>query len=145
MRRAAALLLCAAAPLAACGADEDDSDPAPVSDAETSLEISVDTDGDGPGEPFEATLECPSAGASQAACAEVAKLPADPAAPTPPDQPCTEIFGGPDVMTITGTLEGEEIDARFTRANGCEIERYDRFLPVIQALFDGYRPGEELR
>jgi hypothetical protein len=148
VRRAAALLLlCAAAPLAACGADDSETDDAgaPTNDGETSLKISVDTDADGPGEPFEATLECPGAGTSQVACAEIAKLPDDPAAPVPADQPCTEIYGGPDVMTITGTLDGEEIDATFTRANGCEIERYDRFLPVIQALFDGYRPGEELR
>jgi hypothetical protein len=142
----AALALCASAPLVGCGADDDPDDPAaPAGDAETALAITVDPDGDGPAQPVEATLECPGAGASQAACAEVAKLPDDPAAPVPPDTPCTEIYGGPDVMTIAGTLEGEHIDADFTRANGCEIERYDRFLPLVQALFDDYRPGEELR
>lgn len=146
MRTLAALLLCAAAPLAGCGGDDgSDGDSGSATDAETSLKISVDTDGDGPGEPFEATLECPGDGTVQVACAQVEKLPPDPAAPVPPDRPCTEIYGGPDVMTVSGTLDGEPIDATFTRGNGCEIERYDRFLPIAQALFDGYRPGAELR
>ena len=58
--------------------------------------------------------------------------------------PCTEIFGGPDIATIQGTLRGEPVEAELTRANGCEIERFDRFTPMLRELFPGYRPGSAL-
>jgi hypothetical protein len=39
---------------------------------------------------------------------------------------CTEIYGGPQVAEVRGTFKGRRIQARFTRANGCEIDRWDR-------------------
>jgi hypothetical protein len=141
VRLAAALLLFAVAPLAGCGGDDE---AAPVNDAETELTITLDPDGEGAGEPLEALVTCPGADAPPAVCAAVADLPADVAEPVAPDTPCTQIYGGPDVLTVEGTLEGEAIDAEFTRANGCEIERFERFAPVVSALFPDYRPGEEL-
>lgn len=128
---------------AGCG---DDDGPAPAAnEAETELEITVDPDGDGPKEPLEGLIECPGGAAPPAACAAIAELPDDPAVPVPPDAICTEIYGGPDVVTLSGTLEGEPIDAELTRANGCEIDRFERFAGVLEALFPGYRPGSELK
>jgi hypothetical protein len=54
---------------------------------------------------------------------------------------CTELFGGPDVATIEGQLNGDEVNAELTRSNGCEIERFDAVVPLLQALFAGYEPG----
>jgi hypothetical protein len=81
---------------------------------------------------------------SRAACRAVEELPPNPAAPTPPDVACTELYGGPDVARIEGSLEGERMDAELTRANGCEIERFDRWTPLLRELFPGYRPGEAI-
>ena len=50
-------------------------------------------------------------------------------------------YGGPDVLKVEGTLNGGTIDATFTRANGCEIDRFDRFVPLLQELFPDYQPG----
>lgn len=46
----------------------------------------------------------------------------------PPDQICTEIYGGPDVATFKGTLGGEQIDASVDRVNGCGIFDWDEVL-----------------
>ena len=61
--------------------------------------------------------------------------------PLSADQACTELFGGPDIATIQGEINGEEVDVELTRSNGCEIERFDAAVPLLQALFDGYEPG----
>jgi predicted secreted protein len=57
----------------------------------------------------------------------------------PDDQACTEIYGGPDIATITGTLRGQSIDTAFHRSNGCGIADWDIFVPLIgPALEDTY-------
>ena len=50
-----------------------------------------------------------------------------------------EAYGGPETLTINGTLRGEDVEAAFDRTNGCEIQRMDRFGDVLAALFDDYR------
>lgn len=48
------------------------------------------------------------------------------------DQVCTEVFGGPSVATIRGTIDGEPVDASLDRRDGCAIDRWDRlglYLP----------------
>ncbi len=57
---------------------------------------------------------------------------ADALAPLPPDSICTQIYGGPEEAEITGTLDGEQIQATFSRQNGCEIDRWDRLASVLQ-------------
>lgn len=52
-------------------------------------------------------------------------------APTPPDQACTEIYGGDAKATVTGRLDGERIDAEFSLVNGCEIARWDDAEAVL--------------
>jgi len=46
----------------------------------------------------------------------------------PVDRICTEIYGGPDIATITGTLDGETADFTADRANGCSINDWDSTL-----------------
>lgn len=46
----------------------------------------------------------------------------------PVDQVCTEIYGGPDVATIDGTLDGEPVSTTVDRSNGCGIDDWDRLL-----------------
>ncbi|GAA2082333.1 SSI family serine proteinase inhibitor [Aeromicrobium halocynthiae] len=128
----------AAAVLAACaqdsggGSDEDGPD-----DPATSLTITVQADPESGEEPRVMTLECDPVGGdhpnAQAACEVLAG--ADPGVfePVPEDQPCTMIYGGPQEATITGSLDGVEVDARFIRQNGCEIARWDA---LGTAVFD---------
>ena len=47
-------------------------------------------------------------------------------------------------MVLAGTIDGEPVDARLTRANGCEIERFDRFAKLLMQLFPDYEPGGAL-
>ena len=50
------------------------------------------------------------------------------------DMMCTEIYGGAGRATITGTLDGEPVDATVTRANGCEIDRWDTLFGSVFVL-----------
>jgi hypothetical protein len=89
------------------------------------------TDGAGAA-PRRMTLECdpvggdhPDAAAACAALAAASDGGRDPFAPTPADAVCTQIYGGPQTATVTGTWRGTPVDARFDRTNGCEISRWD--------------------
>jgi hypothetical protein len=44
---------------------------------------------------------------------------------------CTEIYGGPQVARVVGTLEGRKVWARFTRTNGCQISRWNKLTPWL--------------
>jgi Subtilisin inhibitor-like len=47
-------------------------------------------------------------------------------APPPDDLACTEIYGGPQVIEVTGLRQGVAIRVVFTRADGCQIAAFDR-------------------
>jgi len=55
----------------------------------------------------------------------------DPFAKPAPDEICTYIYGGPQTATVVGTWKGESVDAKFSRANGCEIGRWNAIEPVL--------------
>ena len=90
------------------------------------------TGADGPTHSW--TLRCdPPAGDHPdpaAACAALAELEA-PFAPIPEGTACTEIYGGPATASVTGTYRGAAVDATFGRANGCEIDRWDKHAPIV--------------
>jgi hypothetical protein len=44
---------------------------------------------------------------------------------------CTEIYGGPQVARVVGSLEGRKVWATFTRTNGCHISRWNRLSPWL--------------
>jgi hypothetical protein len=127
---------------AGCGEDGDETSTSATGGAATELELTVDPDGTGPESPLEATVTCP--GDEAAVCDAIASVPDDPGAEIDPSTPCTEVYGGPDQLTVTGTLRGEPIEAVFSRENGCAIERFDRFSEVLAVLFPDYTPGESL-
>ncbi len=51
----------------------------------------------------------------------------------PKDLMCTQIYGGPETATITGTWRGKQIDSRLSRTNGCEISRWNALTGVLPA------------
>ena len=112
-------VLCCLA-LVGCGAEDDaaaPSDPAPS----TQLTVRVDPDGKGPEPAKEAHVR--SARGLRPADFE----------PVPDDVACTELYGGPETATVSGTLDGRRIDGRFARNNGCEIARWEKVAPLLEA------------
>ncbi|MET0468554.1 MAG: SSI family serine proteinase inhibitor [Aeromicrobium sp.] len=131
--RSAAVAAVAMMVLSACGSDggsdaaSDASDDAPAGDT-TSLTIVV-TPAEG-AETSTYELTCDPAGGDhpqpQQACDAVAQAGADIFDPVPADQSCTQVYGGPQVATVTGTYEGKDVDATFSRDDGCEIDRWEQ-------------------
>jgi hypothetical protein len=74
------------------------------------------------------TLHCPSGGtlpAAATACSKLAEV-KDPFAPVPKGTACTQIYGGPEIAHVSGTFNGERVDTKFSRGDGCELERWNR-------------------
>jgi hypothetical protein len=94
----------------------------------TELEISVWRSGpDGPMQTW--TLRCPGGGdlpRAADACERLAELGSRAFAPTPKDMVCAQIYGGPQEAEVRGTFEGRPVEARFSRRDACEIERWER-------------------
>lgn len=67
-----------------------------------------------------------------AACALVAARP-EVLAPPPKDQLCTQQYGGPEVATVAGTVNGAPVDRRFTRTDGCGISAWAIAIPLLGA------------
>ncbi|GHA19865.1 hypothetical protein GCM10010329_48660 [Streptomyces spiroverticillatus] len=65
------------------------------------------------------------------ACDHLDGMQGDPFAPVPDDAMCTDQYGGPAVGRITGTWKGREVDAVYSRTNGCEMVRWDGMVPVL--------------
>ncbi|MFH9723348.1 SSI family serine proteinase inhibitor [Streptomyces sp. NPDC017254] len=72
--------------------------------------------------------------AREHACERLGRLAeegANPFEPVPADRLCTQVYGGPAVARVTGTWQGRTVDARFSRADGCEIDRWENLEPVL--------------
>lgn len=134
MRRALPPLLLALLLLVACGGADDAADGGAGA---TALAIAVWPAGEGEGAAVTATLTCDPAGGDlpdpAAACAALAGDGAAALAPVAGDAICTELYGGREEARITGTLDGAPVDAALSRANGCEIDRWERLRPLLPA------------
>ena len=53
--------------------------------------------------------------------------------PVPKGTMCTQVYGGPETATITGTWRGRQINSQFSRTNGCEISRWNALTGVLPA------------
>ncbi|WP_374999793.1 SSI family serine proteinase inhibitor [Aeromicrobium sp. CTD01-1L150] len=119
-------VVCGLLLLAACGQQESGGQGRSDGPA-TTLTIEVVADEDA--EPTTMTLTCDPVGGdhprARAACDALATAGPDVFEPVPVDQACTMIYGGPQQATIVGTLDGEDVDASFSRENGCEMARWD--------------------
>jgi hypothetical protein len=100
----------------------------------TTLTITVWPQGAG-GPRREWTLNCdPPGGSLPSAGSACERLTLAALKPLPRDSICTQIYGGPQVARVEGTVDGREVDSRFGRSNGCEIHRWDgvRFLLPVK-------------
>ena len=121
--------------VAGCGSVAEDT-PGPQPPG-TQLEITVWPKGEGNGNPLRTTLSCDPAGSDvsdpEAACAVIAAKGAAVFEPTPAGMACTELYGGPQEARVIGSVNGQDVDSRFSRKDGCEIARWDAiasFVPV---------------
>jgi hypothetical protein len=96
--------------------------------ARTTLTIKADL-ADG-AKPYSWTLTCDPVGGKhpnrKAACALLAKEGTKVFTPVPAGSVCTQQYGGPERVKVTGSVRGKKINALFIRTNGCQISRYDR-------------------
>ena len=81
------------------------------------------------------SLDCIGSATEQGpSCALLKKLPASAFEPAPKDAVCTMIYGGPETATIKGQIDGRTVDATFSRANGCEIDRFKKVEPLFAEM-----------
>lgn len=121
--------------LAAAGCGDDAGTGEPAEAPETSIEVTLWPSGREKGPEHSALLECKPSGGSHEradeACTALAEQ-EDALAPVPGNVACTQIFGGPEEARVAGVVRGRAIDARFSRNNGCEIDRWDRLAPLLE-------------
>ncbi|MBC7630007.1 hypothetical protein [Aeromicrobium sp.] len=81
------------------------------------------------------TLTCPGKDTgTKSACAQLAKVAPDVFSPVPKAKVCTQIFGGPEKLAVSGHYDNTIVSAGLSRENGCEIDRWDMIAPVLKAL-----------
>ena len=117
---------------AACGGGAG----ATTREASTALVITLWPKGEGKGPVTTAQLVCdPVSGTLPDAAAACAALRTEGGrtalGPVPADSMCTELWGGPAEARIVGIVDGEAVDARLSRANGCEIARWEALTAVL--------------
>lgn len=126
------LVLTVAVALAGCGGYDDGTHTEPDG-AETALTVTLDP-GDG-ATVEEWTLTCdPPDGTHPnppAACATLDEVDPEVLEPVPPDQACTQIYGGPQMAVLSGSWHDEPVETKFSRENGCEIMRWDAMAEVL--------------
>jgi hypothetical protein len=54
-------------------------------------------------------------------------------APVPADMACTQIYGGPETVRITGVWRGTPVDASLSRTDGCQIARWNGLAGLLPA------------
>jgi Subtilisin inhibitor-like len=123
MRIAAVTLAALAA--TGCMSRADSDKPATGPTADLQIEISI-RGSEAPTKVW--TLQCPPDGTlpdAATACTKLGEL-KDPFAPVAKGTACTQIYGGPEIAHVSGTFNGERVDAKFSRGDGCELERWNR-------------------
>jgi hypothetical protein len=112
---------------AGCADDDDDDEPGRAPAAAARLEVVVrPAEGEAPVRQVQVACEVSGADASIASCRRLRGLSLADLAPVPEGMACAEIYGGPAVATVRGTLGGEPVDARFNLTDSCEIARWRR-------------------
>jgi len=139
--RAALALLAATAVLAGCG-EADEPAAQPTTTTAGAIELTVLYD-DGSGRKTTGTLTCRGtdrrAGGALDGRAPAGRLCAQARGiadllTSRPDRrrACTQVYGGPETATVTGTIDGDKVDRRFSRTNGCELADYTRAAGLLQ-------------
>lgn len=101
----------------------------------TWLTITYDPDSRAAGERTRWTLGCaPTRGTHPrraAACRELGRVGWQAFRPVLGDRACAELYGGPQVAVVSGSVDGRRVWARLSRTDGCEIERWGRIPSLL--------------
>jgi hypothetical protein len=101
----------------------------------TALTITYLADADHPSERVRWTLRCDPVGGTHprrvTACRELARVGREAFRPVAPDAACTQIYGGPQVAIVTGRVDGRAVWTRLTRADGCQLTRWNRVPSLL--------------
>jgi Subtilisin inhibitor-like len=126
----ALLLLAIAAALVACGTGS----AADTASSATSLTVTYWSEGPAAGKTKWTVACAPARGTLARPLAACRKLTAGGAklfASIPKDMMCTDVYGGPQVARVAGTVKGKRVLAQLNRVNGCAIERWNRLSPWL--------------
>ena len=66
-----------------------------------------------------------------AACAALDERGAGALPPVDKGRVCTQVYGGPEVATVTGTWRGQTVLATFARTDGCQTARWDALAALL--------------
>ena len=119
------VLLAALVLVAGCG--EDDGTAETGQSAATELRVTVND-----GTERTAVIRC-NAPSDSDVCGALADIEPKTFEPVPGNVACTQQYGGPETARVTGSLDGKDVDAKFSRENGCEIERWEAAKPLFEA------------
>jgi hypothetical protein len=101
----------------------------------TALTITVWPDERRPADVHRYSLRCDPTGGTlpraAAACTRLAAGGVALFAPTPKEQVCIEIYGGPQRAIVKGTVAGRRIWVSLRRQDGCEIERWRKLAFLL--------------
>ena len=116
---------------AACGGEGASEEPA----GGFSADLRILSEPAGPGRPeVDVTLTCGPPGGThpdpEAACAALERN-VDALAPVDEGVACTQEYGGSARAIVRGSAGGADVNASFSHANGCEIDRWDRLAPLL--------------
>lgn len=109
----------------------------PPAGATTSLTVEFSADGSTPTDSW--TLHCNGSAAlpestapdPAGACAVLAAQGTALFAAVPADRMCTQQISGPQRARVTGTVNGENVDASFSLTDGCQTERWEKLTPLL--------------
>jgi hypothetical protein len=125
-------------PSTATGTTTGTATPAPGATAgatgDTRLTVALDETGEGRARTFDLTCEPPGGNhPDPAAACEALRAAGGPGAFRSPrkDVACTEIYGGPETATVTGTVDGATVTMTFSRTDGCQIARWRQLAPLL--------------
>jgi Subtilisin inhibitor-like len=124
---------CAVTPFSG-SSDEGSATAIPTTVPDPSVFLTVTVWPNGTGDAVHATLQCDPPGGdhprAEAACAAVRRN-ATALQPVRADMVCTQQYGGPERARLRGILDGTKVSADLSRANGCEIARWDSLAPLL--------------
>jgi hypothetical protein len=137
--RTAAGCAAAVALLAGCGGADEAKAPAGSAGAPLALAVRYD---DGAGRTLAGRLTCTSTAARASGALDGRVPPARlcgraralaPLLTTPRGGrvACTQLYGGPQTLRVTGTIDGRPVKRRFARTNGCEIAEFGRVATAL--------------
>lgn len=84
----------------------------------------VVTDEDSEEHNYQVACSASDAAASDAACADLANYATGIFDGVPDDAMCAQVMEGTETATVTGTINGKDINSEFSRRNSCESSRW---------------------